>query len=399
MNIHILTTAAALSDQELLERLRVLAGREREATVELIAHLAALDARPNAYAAQGYGSLFGYCTQALRLSEDASCNRIEAARTCRRFPVVLEHLASGLLSLAAVRLLGRHLTVENHRTVLERACGRSRREIEALVAELAPRPDVPASVRKLPAREPTAVMPNVSPAEGSDIERPTDQAPVFVTRLNCAAPTSGMGMPAEPNLTIDALPARIAPIQRAVVQPTAPKRYRVQFTIGPQGHEQLRRAQALLRRELPKGDPGAIFERGLALLVETLEKTKAAATDRPRPIRPGTDTNEKAGRPSRYIPRHVKRAVWRRDAGQCDFVSASGRRCSERTFLEFHHIQPYALHGSSSVENISLRCWRHNRYEAEQEFGPLVSARIDEARNRSQTSADGERSARASPLT
>jgi hypothetical protein len=87
MKINILATAAALSDHDLLARLSALAGREREISVELVAHLAALEARPAAYAARGYGSLFSYCTQALRLSEDAACSRIEAARVCRRLPV------------------------------------------------------------------------------------------------------------------------------------------------------------------------------------------------------------------------------------------------------------------------------------------------------------------------
>src|SRR2546422_11335446 len=91
-----------------------------------------------------------YCTQALRLSEDAACSRIEAARACRRFPVILDLLTSGEMTLTSVRLLGRHLTLENHQAVLARAGRRSRQEIEALVAELAPRPDVPTSARRLP---------------------------------------------------------------------------------------------------------------------------------------------------------------------------------------------------------------------------------------------------------
>src|SRR5258706_11669379 len=78
MSTNILVTASALSDQDLLARLETLAGKEREASVELIAHLAALDSRPALFLGQGYGSLFNYCTQALRLSEDAACNRIEA---------------------------------------------------------------------------------------------------------------------------------------------------------------------------------------------------------------------------------------------------------------------------------------------------------------------------------
>jgi hypothetical protein len=98
MQTNILATAASLSDRDLLARLAALAGKEREACVELLAHLAALDTRPAVYAAQGYGSLFSYCTHALRLSEDAACNRIEAARACRRFPVILDLLASGARS-------------------------------------------------------------------------------------------------------------------------------------------------------------------------------------------------------------------------------------------------------------------------------------------------------------
>jgi hypothetical protein len=72
MHTNIITTATALSDNELLARLQVLARSEREASVELVAHLAVLDTRPALYAAEGYGSLFSYCTQALRLSEDAT---------------------------------------------------------------------------------------------------------------------------------------------------------------------------------------------------------------------------------------------------------------------------------------------------------------------------------------
>jgi len=110
MDTNILDTAKALSDQELLARLDLLATREREASVELVAHLAALDSRSAVYAAEGCASLFSYCTEVLRLSEDAACNRIETARACRRFPQLLERLASGALSLTSARLLSRHLT-------------------------------------------------------------------------------------------------------------------------------------------------------------------------------------------------------------------------------------------------------------------------------------------------
>jgi len=345
MKTDILATATRLSDRDLLARLQELAGREREASVDLVAHLAALDARPAVYAAQGYGSLFGYCTQALRLSEDAACNRIEAARACRRFPVILGLLASGAMTLTSVRLLGRHLTPENHQAVLAKASGKSRHQIDVLVAELAPQPDVPSTVRKLPALAPAPAPIPLSPSSGVASSEPTPAIPSSATAL--------------------------APVPRPIVRPTAPERYRVQFTIGPETHERLRRAQALLRREIPDGDPGAIFDRALALLLEKVEKTKLGAAARPpasgaRVIRPRTDRTD----PSRNVPRAVKGVAWRRDGGQCAFVAPSGRRCSERTFLEFHHVQPHAKQGPATVANIALRCWRHNQYEAEVIFGP-----------------------------
>ena len=79
MNKHILATARTLSDAALLSRVTELAGNERDVTVELIAHLAEMEVR-KLHLAEGYGSLFEYCTSALRLSEHAAYNRIEAAR-------------------------------------------------------------------------------------------------------------------------------------------------------------------------------------------------------------------------------------------------------------------------------------------------------------------------------
>ena len=142
MTTHILSVPVALSDADLLSRIDDLASRERQTSAEMVAHLAALELRPSLYAARGYGSLFAYCTGALRLSEDSASNRIAAVRICLRFPVVLEGLASGSLTLSSIRMLGPQLTAENHERVLARAGRRSCEEIKLLVAELAPRPDV-----------------------------------------------------------------------------------------------------------------------------------------------------------------------------------------------------------------------------------------------------------------
>jgi hypothetical protein len=160
-----------------------------------------------------------------------------------------------------------------------------------------------------------------------------------------------------------------------MVKPTAPERYRVQFTIGQETREKLRRLQALLRREVPDGDPGVLFDRAITVLLAQVERRKLGLTAKPRspsPIRPGTDTCDirTPPPPSRGVPSAVRRAAWMGDGGQCGFVSTEGRRCTELVFLEFHHVLAYAKGGPTTAENTSLRCRRHNQYEAELIFGP-----------------------------
>ena len=101
-----------LSDQELLVEVQVAAGHERDSMARLIALLAEVDerrlylgggARPSSPTAPGAAPLGA-----------RGVGRIEAARAARRFPVVLELLAAGALTLTAVRLLAPHLTTDNH---------------------------------------------------------------------------------------------------------------------------------------------------------------------------------------------------------------------------------------------------------------------------------------------
>jgi hypothetical protein len=151
----------------------------------------------------------------------------------------------------------------------------------------------------------------------------------------------------------------------------------VQFTVGQETHDKLRRLQDLLRREIPSGDPATIVDRALTLLLEKVEKAKHGATVSPHPTPAATrsETGNLPARPSRHVPREVVRTIYRRDGEQCAFVSKDGHRCSERVFLEKHHVITYAEGGPATVENMSLRCWRHNQYEAERIFGPRTPPR------------------------
>ena len=114
---------ASLTDQQLLAEVKTLAAREREATASLIASLAELDAR-RLYLGEGFPSLFAYCTQSLHLSEHAAYNRIETARAAGKWPLVVQLIADGSVTLTAVRLLAGSLTDVNHRGLLDAATTR-----------------------------------------------------------------------------------------------------------------------------------------------------------------------------------------------------------------------------------------------------------------------------------
>jgi hypothetical protein len=377
-----LAAAAALSDADLVARLQHLAARARNDTVEMVAHLSELDAR-GLHLAEGYGSLFVYCTTALRLSEHEAYNRVVAARLARAFPSILHGLGDGAVNLTTLRLLAPLINADNHDDLLARAAGRSKREVEALVASLAPQPDVVPRIQRLTTRSRSAeesasandaeTLPHsmeTRPALASapfstpmiEVEHPrSDPAPVEVPQANGDDARRAMTAPVHP-----------APVGLTVLAPLSSSRYRLQCTIGEGAHTDLRLAQDLLRREIPNGDPGAIIERALALLVAQIAKEKTAATSMPGPARSATPG-------ARHIPASVKRAVWLRDRGQCAFVAKAGRRCAERAFLELHHIHPFALGGEGTVSNISLRCRRHNTYEAQMDFSPRALGTTERA--------------------
>ncbi len=339
---HALTT---LSDAALLAEVKRLVAQERTATARLIESLMELDAR-RLYLAEGCSSLFTYCTSVLHLSEHAAFGRIEVARAARRLPALLDRLLDGSVTVTNARMLAAHLTVENHVAILEAARHKSKRDIERMVADLRPKPDVPSLVRRLP----------VSRTIQEDA-RPPVAAAVVATTLGPADPEVCAELTDHVGLT------KPAPkVLRSTVVPLAPERYRVQLSVSQAAHDHLRRAQDLLRHLIPTGDPAAIVERALAVLVEQLERAKCAATPAPR-----RSTQSSATR-SRHIPAAVRREVWRRDEGRCAFVGARGR-CAERGFLEFHHVTPFAAGGPSDATNIQLRCRAHNRFEAELFFG------------------------------
>ncbi len=324
-----------LSDPTLLRGLAALVARDRATTAALLAHLAEVDAR-RLYLPAAYPSMYAYCVGELRMSEDAACKRIRVARAARQFPALFAALADGRVNVSAVVLLAPHLTGDTTEELLAAAAHKTKSEVEQLLAQRFPRPELPTVLE--------AIGPGLSPASFPPL-------------------TPGLAT-GTPETVASSAPGRMdVPLPQTRVAPLSRERFALQLTIGQGTHEKLRYAQALLGHALPSGDLAAVLDRALDALINKLERRKFAARSRSAP-RP--QHRAPAGR---YIPADLRRTVWQRDGGQCTFVSQDGHRCPARTRLEFDHVLEVARGGQARVAGLRLRCRPHNQYQAERTFG------------------------------
>ena len=243
------------------------------------------------------------------------------------------------------------------------------------MAELSPRPDAPAVMRKLPDRragttspaprlDPYAEVPSLGRRPEGDASVDRQLRPDGVGAREPELGPDGVGA-SEPELG----PDRVAcgpelrlggagaappsgPARPAWVAPLAPGRYRVQFTASAELRDKLERLQALMRSSVPDGDLGAIVEQAVTEKLQRLEARRFARTQAPRK----TLSQSETAPTTRQIPAAVKRAVYERDGGRCRYEDEQGRRCTARQGLEFHHRRPFGRGGDHSVANVSLAC-------------------------------------------
>ena len=346
-----LKSLSRLSDNELLVRLSNVLKQSRRVESELVAHIAEVDDR-RLYAREACPSMFSYGTDVLHLSEAEAYLRIAAARASRQYPALLTMLDDGRLHLSSIAVLAPHLTDTNCEELLARATHKTKRELLVLVAEIAPKPDVAPSIRKLPKRreKPVSEHHTSGVAEG--------------TLSGQSSPVRGPA-PAR---------TREAADKPAVVEPLAPSRYRVQFTASAELHDKLQRLAALM----PDADLASILEASVTEKLERLEAKRLGKVKNPRKKLEDADTAP--GR--RGISAPVRRFVWARDRGQCTFESSDARRCPERRGLHFHHDDPHGLGGDRSADNIRLLCGPHNFYMAEMDYGKDKMERYRRSANR-----------------
>ncbi|WP_242352836.1 MULTISPECIES: HNH endonuclease [Anaeromyxobacter] len=361
---------AALESNVLALRLRELAGEERNVQVDFLLHLDEFDRR-RAFVEVGHASLWAYCLEALHLREGAAGRRIQAMRVLRRFPSLEAPLRDGRLCLSTVALLGQVLTEENVDDLLARAAFRTRAEVEQLVVSIQARTAPRAGLRKLAER---------APAAGSAaLQLPASDAgqAETATEPGTAKPTL------EPGPAAGALPAPPPPVaqpkRKAETLAVSESHWSLRVTLDRACKEDLETLRSLLSHKVPDGDLAAVLHEAIRCAIEKHGKRKGAVAPERKTKeakQAGTTnaaaTKKTAAKPPAArttIPAIVRRAVWTRDGGRCAWVGPDGCRCNSRWRLELDHIQPAALGGLSTIDNLRLACRAHNLLHAEKTFG------------------------------
>ena len=296
---------ARSSDDDLTKELRFVTERERRNLAAVLIALGEYGYR-RLYREEGYYSLFEYCLRVLKYDESAAYRHITAARVVRQYPDALPLVAAGELTLTSLLILSPVLTSENRARMFKDARGKSRRELETVVAGLCPLPPRMDSVRTLPAPPPAWSLP------GSASDRPS-QAP-------------------------EAIPS-IPPREWQAVMPLSLERVRIGFDAAIAMMRLIDRAKQVLRHKYPEGRLEDILHEALQLLLDRKDpqrrlELKSAALLRDSAV-PGAPEPRfvRAIKSGRYIPARIKEAVWERDGGRCAWRFDDGTVCGSKDWI------------------------------------------------------------------
>ncbi len=334
--------------RDLTLRLADLLRREHSALAEFIVALADFDRR-RLWLELGHSSLFYFLHRELGLSKGAAFYRKTAAELIQKFPEVIEPLRDGRLCLTSVVELSKVMTPENRGEILPRFFHVSKREAKAVSAEMkpaeaAPHRTVVTAVRSVVA--PALAIPTRATHEADGMEpavRPDEPAPSVMSE-------GAFELAIQPSATRS----------RSEAEPLTAELNRLHVTISRRFLEKLEAARDALSHSHPGASDEEVLEAGLDLVLERHAKRWGLVSRprrEPRPSKPG------------YVPAHVRRAVWKRDGGRCQWPLEGGGICGSTYRVELDHIQPKARGGSSTVENSRLACQVHNQYAARQAYG------------------------------
>jgi hypothetical protein len=298
-----------LKDHELLNFAAKAAAKEKEATFALLEYLVEIDIRM-LYAAKAYSSLFEYIVRELGMSEPAAAERVNTIRLMRAVPAVKTHLEAGRLSLTTAAQIQRFVKAEEK-----------------------------VSEEKLNSSEKIAVIDACLGSSKREVEKILLGQQSEAAKINTSEKIK--------SITFD--------------------RTELKFTVNENTLQKIEQIKSLTGESSLE----TLFDRGLDLLIVqeqkkrgrekagknfASEQTLTSAVDsheikRENKTQPAELTEKQKN--SRFIPIELKRFVFARSKGRCEFVEArTGNRCESRFRLQIDHVFPFALGGKTEASNL-----------------------------------------------
>jgi len=255
------------------------------------------------YASKAYSSLFDYIVKDLGLSEPAAAERVNAVRLMQEVPAVKAHLEEGRLSLTTASQIERFIKTEN----------KVRSE-------------------RLPVSEKITI-----------VDACLDQSKREVEKLL---------------LDKQSNEARILTQER--IKPVTSDRTELKLSISLETLNKLEKLKNL------SGDKSleSIFDEGLDLLLLKEQKRHGQTPKSTRPAK-SENANEVTNSNSRFVPIDLKRAIFKRSGGQCEYTDPkTKKRCQCKYRIQIDHVYPYALGGKTKLQNLRHLCQTHNLHAA-----------------------------------
>jgi 5-methylcytosine-specific restriction endonuclease McrA len=330
--------------------------------------------RRRLYSSQGYSSLYDFCVDNLPLSDGAIYRRIQVSEHVQRVPLLLEMIALGKISLTVASKIVPFFNSEDPNELIKQFLGLTTREADHLLGAKFDRGESRDQIRRTADKVSELRQNNLLDAikgkgssrvdEGGEIGAATNHDSSEDQKANYDTTTNPTTYPMTNPST--------NPTTNSPKEIVREKRFTIKFTASEEVKNKIQRAKELLSHKCPKGKLEDIFEN---ILDEYLSKNAPENQQSRKPSKPHNPDSD-------YIPKNIKREVFKRANYCCQATSSSGKRCGTRFQLEIDHIFSRAHGGKTELTNLQVLCKSHNFHKAKSQMGEsFVNRKIEERKN------------------
>ena len=297
---------STLTDNQLQMHLTRLVRHERKVMALVIEHIAEI-MRRKLFLTLGYDSIYHYLTKKLLYSESCAYRRMRAAQALLQVPEIKPGLEEGLLNLTQICLVQQTL----------------RKEEKLQCA-------------KIPLEKRQKIYAQIAGKTGRESEKILD--------LEVSTPLAQ---------------------QTTSVKHRRDDSVELTLRISPDLFAQLQKVKSLYSHV----DPGADWVQILTLMTDDVIKKRDPLAKK-APVKKSVTQSFAKTKKQREIKRlpissAVKRYIFNRDGGTCQYVGPTGHKCESQHQIELDHINPVRHGGSNETKNLRLLCRAHNAFRVQ----------------------------------